>query len=257
MEEMKSTISVVICLYANDYILEKKWNKGYLLYTVAVLFHFSALLILFTPLLFSLKLNKNGFVILLGAVLVGYFLQKTLGNYIEIFSYSEELLEKFEDYSTNEKHSSGLNFRRLLVEVIPIMIYVIVSNLYLKRRNDEYINKLEPLIMIGLIFIMLQFSIQIFYRYVHFYLIYFIIAISQMFVRMSKGNVFKGELTLQHIATISIFLPLFFCLLHPYRGKYFRYYPYSSVIERKADKKRENKLHEYRPWRDMPRKNNY
>ena len=56
MEEMKSAISLAVALYGNDYILEKKWIKAYLLYFVALLFHPSAAFFLLTPLFLFLRL---------------------------------------------------------------------------------------------------------------------------------------------------------------------------------------------------------
>ena len=44
METMRASLSVVICLYANDYILDKKWIKGYILLFLALMFHAQTIL---------------------------------------------------------------------------------------------------------------------------------------------------------------------------------------------------------------------
>ena len=67
MEIMKGSMSIVICLFANDYILEKKWVKGYILYFIALLFHAQTILLFFIPFLFSLRLNIKGLLVLICA----------------------------------------------------------------------------------------------------------------------------------------------------------------------------------------------
>ena len=57
-EEMKASLSVVFMLYANDYILDKKYKKSLMLSVLACLFHFSTILLIFTPLFLFLRINK-------------------------------------------------------------------------------------------------------------------------------------------------------------------------------------------------------
>lgn len=61
MEIMRGSMSIVICLFANDLILEKKIPKAILLYLIGCMFHAQTFLILITPLLFFFaKFNRRG-----------------------------------------------------------------------------------------------------------------------------------------------------------------------------------------------------
>lgn len=60
MEEMRASMSLVMCLFANDYMLDRKWVKGLLIFSVSCLFHASTVLVMVMPLFFFLRLNKLG-----------------------------------------------------------------------------------------------------------------------------------------------------------------------------------------------------
>ena len=54
-EELRASISVAICLFANDYLLDKKWLKGFMLYILGTMFHYSTVLLFVTPFFLFLK----------------------------------------------------------------------------------------------------------------------------------------------------------------------------------------------------------
>lgn len=70
MEIIRASFSIVICLFANDYIKDKMWFKGYALYIIAFLFHYQAIIAMLMPLLFFLKFDFKGVTILIAAFLL-------------------------------------------------------------------------------------------------------------------------------------------------------------------------------------------
>lgn len=253
MEEMKASMAIPLILYSNDFILNRKWFKGLLLMIIGCFFHFSVFFLLVTPFLLFLRVNRLGLCVLVLSFFVGFFLQKVLSDYIMVFEFSDDFYNKAEAYSNSEKYSGGMSLFKSLVLTIPIIFYSLFSFSYVKKKgpNPELI-KLEPFLMIGLLFCVLQLNIYIFYRYFHFYIIYLIMYYAQAFVDYIH-NTKNVSISLSYFRNMLIIIPLLFLMLWPYVGMYYRYYPYSSVIERKLDRKREMKQAEYNPERSLPR----
>ena len=257
MEEMKASMAIPFCLFANDYFLENKWIKGFLLMLIGCLFHFSVFVLLVTPLLLFLRVNRLGISILIFSFFIGYILQKVLADYIMILEFSEEIYDKAERYADSEKYGAGISLFRTLILIIPLVFYSLFSFYYVKVKghNPELI-RLEPYLMIGMVFCILQINIYIFYRYFHFYIIYFIFFFVQAFVD-SIHKTKNVSIPLLYCRNMMIILPLFFLMLLPYKGNYYRYYPYSSVIERRLDRTREMKQREFHPNRYLPQQDRY
>jgi hypothetical protein len=252
MEEMKASMAMPFCLFANDFFLEKRWTKGFLFMLIGCSFHFSICVLLVTPLLLFLRVNKLGLSFLIFSYFLGYFLQKILADYIMLFEFSDEIYQSADTYTSSDKYSTGMSPFKIFLFTIPVLFYSLFSFYYVKVKghNTELI-RLEPYLMIGLVFCVLQINMYIFYRYFHLYIIYLIFFFAQAFVDYIH-NTKNVSIPLLYIRNMLIIVPLLFLMLWPYVGKYYRYYPYSSVIERKLDRTREMKQREYNPDRSLP-----
>ena len=249
MEIMRGAISISICLFGNDYILDKKWAKGYLLYALALMFHAQTVVLLVLPLLFFLRLNKFGIVALLAAFVAGYLVQVVLGDYLMLLDMDSAIVDKAGKYAENDrfgKQGGNLNF--IIVYILPNMIYGILALIFMKRyHRQNRLLQLEPLVMIGMLFLMAQMSLQIAYRFVDYYRIYFIMFCADSFVFFTKDHDYLSKGLAYCRAWIIIF-PFVFLISYPnLTFKRIRYVPYSSVIERKVDKDREALYAEDRP----------
>lgn len=246
MEIMRASISIVICLFAYDYILDKKWLKGYLLLCLALMFHMQTIVMFVLPIFFFLRLNKIGIAIIFGAFLFAIYVNIIFGEYLTVLdAVSEVGAEKAEHYLNSEKYGDQThNLKFMAVTHFPYIIYSIASLLYLKKYDkDNPLLKLEPFLLLGVIFLVMQLNLQIAYRFVDYFRIYFILFFSELFL-----NIFKRDYPLSKgvvfARTFIIFIPLFFMIgFIDYRHRV-RYIPYSSVIERKIDKKREQRFME-------------
>lgn len=248
---MKAATALSILIFANDYFLEKKYKKGFLLVLIATGFHQSSILLLITPFLTFLRFNRLGILILFITYFVGAILQSMLGDFFEMLEFAEGVQNKLENYEDTSYMTQTHNMNYFILRVFPIIIYPILSLFYVKLKcKDSKILKLEPFIMLGLVFQVMQFNIHIFYRYIYIYYAYYIIFIVHFFMEFSKST-FRLKSSLAYARTFVIVLPFLVSLLYAFRPfTTENYNPYSSVIERSIDKDREKRRSENK---DIPR----
>lgn len=252
MEEMRAGISVAICLFGNDYILKRKRIKGLILYGIASLFHYSAILLVITPLLMFLNMNwKSLLIIVVGGFFLGLGIQYYLSDYLLLLSFNEVVMSKMEGYSSSSTmFSQQLNIFGLIQFFIQFGLYSILSFRLVKNTNSNLL-VYEPFLMIGLMFVVLSIPVPLFYRFINFYIIYFILYFSEHFVYLAKKINEKGVVRLLYPALF--YFPFFYFVLLSYTAKEkgtnlspgMRYYPYSSIIEKNVDSNREKLFNMY------------
>lgn len=239
MVVMKAAIALSIILFANDYFLEKKYKKGILLVLLATGFHQSSVLLVIVPFLTFLRFNRLGIVLLVFSLFVSAFLQSRLGDVFAMMEFSEGVSNKLDSYMDSGSMSQQHNLNYFLIKVFPIIVYPILSIAYLKRycKNSKTL-KLEPFLMIALLFQIMQFNINIMYRYVYVFTPYFIIFIVQFIIDFSK-NSSELKRSLAYVRTFALLLPLFASLHYLYPMNQVSFNPYSSIIEKSTYKDRE------------------
>lgn len=250
METMRASMSIVICFFANDYFLQKKWLRAYALFLIACLFHPQSIIMLLLPFLSFIRLNRVGFVFLVSSFFVGMILGNLLNDYMFIFEGADTLEDKISAYAESDKYGVGKegNIFMIFFNYVMPIAYVIFSLLFLKKSNPESsLIKLEPFALLGLAFVLIEINFYIAYRYVDCLKFYFVLFYSELFV----GFVVKVQRTKKELAfvrSIVFFIPLFyFCLFISYikdDGKGFRYIPYDSIFERKVNRERQNRYNE-------------
>lgn len=250
MEEMKASMSLVVCLYANDYILNKKWVRGVLLYVIAGLFHKTAYVLLITPLFFLFgEMVILEYVFVVAAFITGVIVQENFGNYLNLFAISNSASNEVEQYMkmTGMLNQEGRNMTFFIVHIIPFIVYPILSFVYIRIHNHKSrLLKLQPLLFIGIAFVAVQASMNLAYRFVHFYAIYLIMFMAQMFIDMIKNASSKNK-ELAYLKSIVIMLPLLMLIGRAQLDYSVRYFPYSSVIEKSTYYDRE-KDYNYSPY---------
>ena len=265
MEIMRGSLSIVICLYAHDYILDKKWGKGYLLYLLSVMFHAQAIVMLILPLLFFLRFNKVGLVACIIAFVIGGLIMDLFGEYLFLFEADEALATKIERYGNSETYSvqaGNINF--YLVQIFPILFYSIFSTMIVKRNSpDNKLLRLEPLVIIGVLFIMIRMNLEIAYRYVDFFKIYFVLFFSESFILLAKGlrtDSKRFALFRSYIIFVPFFLVVFVYNYMFTESYSLRYTPYSTVIDREVSREREmmyQRLNVRKKFYPLPNDNEY
>lgn len=240
MEIMRAAFSIVICLYANDLILEKKYLKGYLLLFISLFFHAQTLVMFVIPVFFYLRLNKKGIIILCFAFVLGAIIQKSLGDYIKLIELGEEINNKATNYVDSEKfgdQTGNINF--FIVNIFPNLFYSLLSLFYLKKIIPSHkVLSLEPLLMVGVLFLILQTNLQIAYRFVDYFRIIFVLFYAEFFVLLVK-NVSRIDRHLAISRALLFFFPFFLLVGYARSFTFISIYPYSSVIELKINNARE------------------
>ena len=238
MQIMKASFSIAICLFANDYLIERKWIKSYSLYFVALLFHPQTALLLFMPFFLKLRLNTKGSLILFISFITGLAIQHFLGDFLFVFEAigDDTIMNKASDY-TNIIVEADNSFLRMVTSA-GILICEFLSILYVKKRTKLDISNIEPFLMLGMATILVQINVELFYRYVFYFSFYFIILFSYIAQYIVNNNRILSR-GLLFAKVIMFFLPLLICI---HANRFFqlpRYVPYYSIWEMKVDKVRE------------------
>lgn len=236
---MKAAIALSIILYANDYFLEKKYTKGLFLILIATGFHQSSILLVVVPFLTFLRFNISGVFLLACVYLFGVFLQSMLGDVFKLMELSEGLSTKLDGYVESGGIDQLHDFNFFIVNYVPIIIYPILSLIYIKYKcKNSKLIRLEPFVMIGLMFQMIQFSVDIFYRYIYIYSLYYIPFIVHFFVEFSRNSGrLKGALS--YIRSFIIVMPLLASFAYSRPLTYVIFYPYSSIMDKSINRDRE------------------
>lgn len=254
METMRGSISIAICLFGYDYIMEKKWLKGYLLYIIACLFHYQTLVILLLPSLFWIRFNKYGIMLFVVAFVTGFFLKSIIEDYMFLLGGNEILEEKVEDkiYSDRWGEQQG-NLNYFIGVILIKIVYPITAFLIIRKySNNQNVKRLEPFVILCIMFVFIQLNINIAFRYVYYFEVYFAIIYSEVFANFFPWVLHKKK----HFAfSLLIFFPILF--YHGYtKLRTHKYHPYTSVIEMSVDREKENAF-QYRFNYTPPNRNEY
>ena len=222
---MKSALAVSVILFANDCFLEKKYKKGLLLILIATGFHQSSALLLATPFLTFLRFNALGIVLLLSSYFVGAFLQSQLGDVFAMFDFAEGMSNKLDNYVDSNYLKQAHNLNYIIVRILPILIYPIIFLIYLKKNSKHSdLLRLEPFLMMGLLFQMMQLHINAFYRFVSIYSAYFIIFTVEFFILFAKNSIMLKR-SLAYARSLTIIFPLIASFAFTYPFTRYDFYP--------------------------------
>lgn len=246
MEIMRASFSIVISLYAFDYFIEKKWAKGYLFLLFALMFHTQTLVLFLFPLFLFLRLDKKGVVILIGAYVIGVFIQGLLADYVSLFEGNEILAGKMSAY-TSEGATYGENNHNItyyIVTIFPRLFYPLFALWYVKRSQSVQSSNIvcfEPFIMLGLIFVLIQIHFLIAYRYVEYFTIYFAMFFAEAYVGITVPKRRK-RIDIAYLCSLALFFPAMISFL--YLSFKEPRYNYSSVLDRTIDPQKESQFKE-------------
>lgn len=239
MEVMRGSISIVICLYANDYFLEKKWVKGFSLLLLALMFHAQTIVIFCMPFLLFMRLNKIGLIMLILGFIAGMLAEYLIGDYALYLIDNEAIQEKALGYIESEHYGSEFGLMPIITNFIPNLLYALGSLWFIKTRNTQSsVLRFEPLVLFFCLFLMIKINFRIAYRYVDYYQIYVLFFYSETFVRLVKRFRFRRN----YAFAILIFIPLLIMRVNYFSkdSVYSRYFPYTSIFYRETDRDRES-----------------
>lgn len=238
MEVMRASMSIVVCLYANDYFQERRWINGFGLLFVALLFHAQTILLFTMPFLLFMRFNKVGIIMLFVGFLMGIMVEYLIGDYFVYLIDNEAIQEKALGYIESEHYGGEFGWMPIFTNFIPNMLYALGALWFIKRNDpDNYILRFEPFVMFYCLFMMIKMNFRIAYRYVDYYQIYMIFLYSETFILLVKKFWYRSKYTI----AILVFVPMLIMRVNYYSKDkvYPRFFPYTSVLDRETDRERE------------------
>lgn len=240
-EVLRASIAIVICLYGNDYIKEKKWIKGFILYSIALFCHAQTLLIFILPILFRLKLDYRGYIILLVSFFFSFSLKNLFNDYLFLLDNTDNLQTRAKLYVDSDVYGSGnTSMGGLFVYLMPI-IYLLYPVHYLKKKCvTNTLEFIEPFVFLGVLFSVFSYNMSIFYRYTDYFRIYFVIIYAEFFISISASS-YNIKYGYRLARSILLYIPFLFIITVSMLDKtaYIRYFPYTSIINKEIVQERE------------------
>ncbi len=236
-EILRESIAISFFLvFGLKYLLNKKHLHYILTVFVMMLFHQSAVILVFLPIInrFSLR-NYNFFIICTSIYLLGTLLSPLFYSALKSGNVLSQYSDKFDIYLEYNFTIIGKISSYILFVLFPLVVYE-----FTKKLNDQLKHFLIVYAIIGSITSLFA----IFYRFINYITPILMLELVLLLTTILKNK--KNRLRLEH----SLFFILFVVLFNNYKyigvieetsktRWYSRWYPYYSVFENKEDTERE------------------
>lgn len=222
-EILKESIAVGIFLLNIENLIEGKWRKYYSLVFLSFFFHYSAIILLFFPLLRKLQFNMSFVLGGMSFVLLDVFLMKIISSYIPI----EALSDRYEQYGSME-----LNYNWILFAFLK-SAFIALCMLILSRIRKVHLGRFEFLLCLSILFAAGSIHFPIIFQRFNNYTCIFIAIVFTDFLLNKRFNQFVK------IALLCSYIVIYTYSYYEH-GRYRIWYPYHSILNEKMDKGREN-----------------
>lgn len=252
-EIMKESLAVSFFLIGSKYIDRKKWISYFLLCFFAFLSHPSAIITFIFPFFSRLKLNKKAVIFLIAIFAFFSIVQLYLSDLIPYFLLTDRMEYKLSRYINSEYlGGKGLNILGQIQSLVntcffPLGALYYSNKLTLSNGNHRFSGYIIFLALLTIINI----NILIFYRFLNYFIIFYIIVLTDAFQYTKEVNRYLiiKQLIPFIIGLISLLqIYVYFKPEHVENESvktYHRYYPYHSVITKKKNSVREELLNYY------------
>lgn len=228
-EILKESLAVATFLIGYKYLEKGKLFKFYFYTIIAFLFHISAIITLFFPLIKRLKLNKRFYLMAIGFSVFLMFSYSLLG----LFSFWGKLAQKAITYATVAEQSV-LNFNWLITQMLIYVIFPFILLVAFKKKisshSHEHIFCFTILLGVGIIEYEIVFS-----RFINYCIPFIFLCCANI---IGESYYQKIGIKLWKIGLVSLFLFIFNYNFLSHNG-YARWYPYSSIFNKQICKERE------------------
>ncbi len=234
-EILRESLAVSILLLNYKNFSDKKWIKYYLITIIAILFHYSASILLFFPLLRNLKLNFGYLFI----IAIFIFVLLRLEPYLKFLEVFEQISKKVEVYVDSDKlNIVWVLYNLILTTIFPLFLLFIWKFVLKQNSRFEYLVCIHALLGIGIIFYQ-----PIFFRFTNytmpFYALFLVELISYAYNSLLGRKVF---FKLLFLIIFIIYGSAYFLSTEYYAANSRRYniwFPYHSIFDEKMEEKRE------------------
>ena len=261
-QQMREAFAVCIFLLAWPFFRDGKWVAWYLASLLAFMFHISAFMMFFLPLICVPGIRQlfifgaRTWLVALGVAVLSVAVQTIFFQYIEMIAISDSMLERIHRYQNSILGNSLLNLNGVLGSLFQYILYPLLALFFLKEKKiyqgkeTLLFNKFDAFVLMSVYIAIFSISVSIVSRLNNYFFPFAIIALSDWIFGYIVVN--GKRLRLRAIYWVLIFLPMF--VFHV-SGTYFRdinksgslkaymvYYPYSSILDRTIDSNTEKTI---------------
>ena len=261
-QQMREAFAVCIFLLAWPAFRDGRWLWWYVASLFAFMFHISALIMFFLPLISIPGLRQlfifggRTWFVCLGIAVLGAAVQAIFFRYIELIAFSASMLEGIETYKNNSLGGSLLNFNGIIGTFFQYILYPLLALYFLQQRKKDNgrdfmrFDKFNAFVLMSVYVTIFSISVTIIARFNNYFFPFAILALSDWIFGYLKMK--RDRLRLRLVYWVIIFLPMFcFHISGTYFNNmnrsgtlktYMVYYPYTSVFDKDMDKKTERAI---------------
>jgi hypothetical protein len=234
-EILRESLAVGVFLLNYSNLKQKKWVNYYLLAIVSILFHSSALILLFFPFIRFVKLNWKYLIVLV--VFVLFIIE--VHPFLVFLENFDKLANKVNVYVEYEKlNLTWIAYNLIQITLFPLFLLFIYKKVFRQDSEFEFLICTHALLGIGILFFQLIFTRFSNYT-LPFLAIFFTEIIGHFICNFSeKKYLYKAVMSL----IIIVYTSAYFISAEFYAEGARRYHfwlPYHSVFNEKTEDKRE------------------
>lgn len=231
-EVMREALAVAMGMWAIDFYFKGKKGGYFLFVILAILFHISAIVLLFFPFVkFKASLSTYIFAVIIAFPL--YFISDFVVDYLNkftFFGFSEGLAEKAIGYANRTVTFYGFVLYLLIRLVFPGLFFVLALK---EHTNSSFNEKKNQLAAFYIVLGVLGSSFVGFFRLLNYLSIYYVIFLCNfIYMRSQKGNLLLVKLV---VIVAVFFFQSWTVYFHYYpnekRYVYEYWFPYTSVFD--------------------------
>lgn len=253
-EVMRESLAIAIFLIAYSYMRQNKWIQYLVLCSLSSLTHSFALVTFLFPFFNRLKLNRLIIIMLVGVFTFFSQIKEVLFDIIPFFLITEQMESKVTMYLNSDYFvNNGLSIIGQIESLINTLVFPLLSLGFANRtvsQKQKHHTFSSPVILLSFLTIV-NINILIFYRFLNYFMIFYIVVLSDAFKYLMDFN--KRVLIKQLIP----FFILVICVFKLYGNfapewheneeirRYHRYYPYRTILLKREDPTREELFEHY------------
>lgn len=250
-QQMREAFCVCFLLLGWPFFMQRKWLQWYIMAIIAFLFHVSAIVLFFVPLI-TVPFIRQFFVygrrtifICMGVALLALVLQAMFFKYIELLSLSESITERAQTYDRSALGGSSLNIFGIISVIAQYIFFPYLALNYLNTHKEKFgfepkfFKNLNDFVLLSIYAGCFSIFIIIMGRYLNYFFPFAIIAMSDWIFEPVKLLGKKTKVRFSY--WMIFFLPMFFFYSQTYYfgninksgtlKSYMVYTPYSSMFD--------------------------
>lgn len=226
-EILKESLAVGIFLVNIDNLFKRRWLKYYLLATVSLMFHYSAIIVFVFPFFTWLRLNWT----FVGLIVVFFWGSKMLADWLIpmiTFASAANLIDRYTLMLEQDRlNINWIIFALLQAVLIPLGMLIVSRHSKWKLGKYEFLICLCVLLGAGCVYFELVFQ-----RFTNYVSIIYAACLADFFVSHEVKKLFKT-------AALSAFIVIY-TFSYITHDRFFRWIPYHSIFNEVKEPARED-----------------